>query len=143
MTLTARYRVRVQWSDCDMAQVVYYPHYFRMFDSATHHLMERAGKPIPAMIRDFGIMGLPIVDARAAFKAPCTWGDDLEVESHVAEWRRTSFVVEHTIWKGADTVVEGHEIRIWGLRRRGDPDTLMAGEIPAEFKSIFEPEESS
>ena len=66
MTLKARYKVRVQWADCDIARVVFYPNYFRMFDSATHHLMEQAGKPIPMMIRNDGIMGLPIVDAHAA-----------------------------------------------------------------------------
>ena len=137
MGLKARYEVRVQWGDCDMAQVVYYPGYFRMFDSASHHLMEQAGKPIPEMIRTDGIMGLPIVDAHAAFRLPCTWGDRLEVESRIGEWRNKSFVVKHTIWKGGDVAVEGHEIRIWGLCDPNDPQKSRAGVVPDDFKAAF------
>ena len=137
MTLKARYKVRVQWADCDIARVVFYPNYFRMFDSATHHLMEQAGKPIPMMIRNDGIMGLPIVDAHAAFRLPCTWEDRLEVESRIDEWRTKSFVVAHTIWKGEQIAVEGHEIRIWGLRHPDGSEKMMAGEAPADFKAVF------
>jgi 4-hydroxybenzoyl-CoA thioesterase len=137
VTLKARFKVRVQWADCDMAQVMYYPNYLRMFDSATHHLMEQAGKPIPGMIREYEIIGLPIVDTHAAFKLPCTWGDELEVESFIGEWRRKTFTVNHTIWKDGEAAVEGHEIRMWGLRRPDDPGKMMAGEIPDDFKAVF------
>ena len=41
--LVNRFTVRIEWADCDPAGIVYYPRYFAMFDTATHHLFEAAG----------------------------------------------------------------------------------------------------
>ena len=134
----ARYQVRVQWGDCDGARIIFYPNYFKMFDTSTHHLFEQAGVPIPELMEKYDFIGMPLVDAHSSFKSPSRWGDRLEVESHVAEWRRKSFVVRHVIWNGDVAAAEGEETRVWAKRPPDQPDGLMAGEIPAELIARFE-----
>ena len=138
MTRTTRYAVRVEWGDCDPAGLVFYPNYFRFADCATHHLLETAGMGIPDLVARYGIVGLPLVDAHLEFRSPSRWGDRLEVESRIAEWRRKTFVVSHTIWNGAAAAVQGHEIRVWAISRPDDPKRLGAGEIPAEVVQRYE-----
>lgn len=143
MTRKARYQVRVQWGDCDAAQHMYYPNYFRLFDTSTHNLMEQAGYPLPDIFRDYEIMGMPIVDAQASFRTPCTWGDRLEVESRVSEWRNKSFVISHTVWKDDTVMAEGREIRICACPHPDDPERMVAGLMPPEIKSSLEEDEGA
>ncbi len=138
MSRAARYHIRVQWSDCDAAQHLYYPNYFRLFDSSTHNLMEQAGFPLPDIFRDYEIMGMPIVDAQASFRAPCIWGDRLEVESRVSEWRNKSFVVSHTVWKGDTVMAECREIRICAYPHPDQPERMVAGPMPPEIKASLD-----
>ena len=136
--LSARYQVRVQWGDCDGARIIFYPNYFKMFDTSTHNLFEQAGVPIPELMEKYDFIGMPLVDAHSSFKSASRWGDRLEVESHVAEWRRRTFVVKHVVWNGDVTAVEGEEIRVWAQRPPGDPNGLVASEIPADLIALFE-----
>jgi acyl-CoA thioesterase FadM len=47
------YRQRVEFGDCDPAQVAYYPNFFLWLDRSTHALFETAGVPMqgPGEIR--------------------------------------------------------------------------------------------
>lgn len=135
MSIRTRYKTRVEWGDCDAGDHVYYPNYFRMFDSATHHLMEQAGFPLAQAIKDYDLMGVPIVHVEGDFRTSCECGDHLEVESRIREWRRRSFVIDHTIWKDEEVVARGHEIRVWSIPHPDDPNRPIAGEVPAEIKA--------
>jgi len=57
-----RRTVRIEWGDCDAAGIVFYPRYFAMFDASTHHLFEAAGWKKKELIREFAIIGTPMVD---------------------------------------------------------------------------------
>ena len=138
MSIRTRYKTRVEWGDCDAGQHVYYPNYFRMFDSATHHMFEAAGFPLARVIKDYDVLGMPIVHAEGDFRASCEWGENLEVESHIAEWRGKSFVVSHTIWRGEMVVAEGHEIWVWAARHPDNPSRPVAGEMPPEIRAGLE-----
>jgi len=134
----ARFSYRVLWADCDSNRHMYYPNYFKMFDSSTHNLFEQAGAPVPELLVAYGLRGLFIVDAHAAYKAGCGWGDEIAVESHVSEWKRRTFKVSHALWNGDVLAAEGHEIRVWGMPDPDDPERSAAGEIPAEFRARFD-----
>jgi len=36
------YRLSVEFGDCDPANIVFYPNFYRWFDAATHHLLNDA-----------------------------------------------------------------------------------------------------
>ena len=76
---------RVEWGDCDPAGIVFNPQFFRWFDHGTTMLYEAAGWPKQEMLKRFDAAGCPLVDTRASFKAPCRYGDDVEITTEIVE----------------------------------------------------------
>jgi len=121
---------RIEWGDCDAAGIVFYPRYFALFDAATHHLFEAAGWKHADMRREFGIIGIPMVDTRAKFLIPSSYGDDIVIETRIAALRNSSFDVLHRVWKGEDLAIEASETRVWSGPHPDDPTRLKARPIP-------------
>jgi 4-hydroxybenzoyl-CoA thioesterase len=84
----------------------------------------------------FGIIGYPVVEAKARFIAPIKFGDRIEIASSVKEFRRSSFDVEHRITNQGTLAVEGLETRVW-TGRSADPARLKSQPIPADVKERF------
>jgi len=83
-----RHKIRIEWGDCDPAGIVYYPRYFEYFDTCTAALFESAGLPKRTLFETYGIAGIPMVDTRANFIAPSTFGDDVIVESTITGYSK-------------------------------------------------------
>ena len=81
--LTVTRNVRIEWGDCDPAGIVYFPRYFEYFDQCTAGMFEAVGYRKPALLQTFDIAGFPLVDARANFRMPSKFGDDVR-DSHDA-----------------------------------------------------------
>ena len=97
-TLVHSRRLVIEWGDCDPAGIVFYPRYFAMFDASTAFLFAQAlGMRKAAMIRRFGIVGIPMVDTRARFYTPSAFGDEVSLETRVTTFRRSSFDVHHRL----------------------------------------------
>ncbi len=127
-----RRTVRIEWGDCDAAGIVFYPRYFAMFDASTHSLYEAAGWTKAELRRQFDMIGFPMVDTRAKFLAPSSYGDDILIETRVAALRNSSFDIEHRVWKGATLAIEGFETRVWSGPHPDDPKRLKSRKIPEE-----------
>lgn len=132
--LVNRLNIRIEWGDCDAAGIVYYPRYFAMFDTATHHLFEAAGWKKSELIREFAIIGYPMVDTRAKFLIASTFGDDIVIESRVVAFRRSSFDVEHKAYKpgpdGEALAIEAVDTRVWAGPHPDDAKRLKSQPIP-------------
>lgn len=135
--LTNRKTIHVEWGDCDPAGIVYYPRYFAYFDNCTAALFEAAGLPKHQMLKRYDIVGIPMVDTRARFLAPSKFGDDLVVESQITEWRRSSFDVQHKVFKGDVLAVECSETRVWAVRSKTDPETIEGHPVPQDVMARF------
>jgi len=134
--LTNRQNIRIEWGDCDPAGIVYFPRYFEFFDACTRALFERAGLFKRDMLKKYEIAGIPVVDVKANFKIPSRFGDDVVVDSSVATWGRSSFVVHHRLMKGNAIAIECFETRVWAAHR-GDSEQLEARTIPDAIKAMF------
>ncbi len=134
---TNRRTVRIEWGDCDAAQIVFYPRYFAFFDASTHHLFGAAGFPKPEMLKDPGFIGYPMVDTRAKFYVPSKFGDDIIIESTIAEFRRSSFDVLHKVYKGETLAIEAWETRVWAGPHPDDPDRIKSKPIPQHIIDRF------
>jgi 4-hydroxybenzoyl-CoA thioesterase len=131
-------RIRIQWGDCDPMGIVFFPRYLAMFDDSTHYLFERAlgiNKFNAMLVYDFA--GMPLVDVRARFLLPSRFGDDVDIESKVGEFRRSSFVVEHRLRKGDALAVECFETRVWIRRHPDDPNAMQSQPVPDDVKARF------
>lgn len=135
--LTNRKKILIEWGDCDPAGIVYFPRYFEYCDACTHALFARAGLPKAQMMKTYGIEGIPIVDARGKFLAPSRFGDTVEVESRIVAWGRSSFSVQHRIFRGKEMAAEIDEIRVWVKRARSESGGLKGQAIPQEVKRHF------
>jgi 4-hydroxybenzoyl-CoA thioesterase len=135
--LTNRKTIHVEWGDCDPAGIVYYPRYFAYFDNCTAALFEAAGLPKHEMLKTYGILGIPMVDTRARFLAPSKFGDDIVIESSITEWRRSSFDVQHKVFKGDLLAVECFETRVWAVRSKNDPETIEGQAVPQDVMARF------
>ena len=129
----------IEWSHCDPAGIVFNSRFFEFFDWATWSLFEAVlGVRPPELAGAFGIEGLPLVDASARFIAPARFGDQVELTSQIAEFRRSSFNVEHQLFVRGRLAVEGRETRVWAVRDPADPSALKSQPIPRDVVERFE-----
>ena len=129
----------VEFGDCDPAQIVFYPNFFRWMDAASLHFFAAAGiPPWHKLNGDEGIIGTPLVDAHARFLAPATYGDRIEIETWVEEWRKKSFVMRHVIRRGGTVLVEGKEVRVFARHHPEDPGRIEALTPPEMIRKRLE-----
>jgi 4-hydroxybenzoyl-CoA thioesterase len=131
--------VRIEWGDCDPAGIVFYPRYFAMFDHSTHLLVETAsGLNKYDMMQVYeNFTGYPMVDTRGRFMIPCRFGDDVTIDSTFARIGRSSFEVEHKLFKKGQLCLEGFETRVWVGRDPQDASKIRSKPIPDELVARF------
>ena len=135
--LVSKRTIHIEWGDCDPAGIVYFPRYYEFFDACTNALFEKAGLKKHEMLEKYKILGIPLVETSAKFFVPSSFGDTVAVESRIKEWGKSSFSVEHKLYKGETLAVEGYEKRVWTVRVPGDPKRLRSQEIPREVVDRF------
>ena len=136
--LTNIRRTRIEWCDCDPAGIVFYPRYFEMFDTSTTALIEHAlGMNKIDYLKAYAFAGHPLVEARARFRQPTRFGDQVEIETSLVDCGRSSFKLEHRLSKAGALAVEGFETRVWAVRADDDPTGIKSQPIPAEVLARF------
>ncbi len=61
------------------------------------------------MLEHYSGAGLALLEARAEFKVASQYGEDIDIESEVVEFRRSSFFVEHRVSKKGQPMLKGFE----------------------------------
>lgn len=135
--LKNRKTILIEWGDCDPAQIVYFPRYFAFFDACTTALFKKAGLAKREMLNRYGIIGIPMVEVRASFRAPSRFSDEVEVISEITEFRRSSFLVRHKLFNHGSLAVECFETRVWTRRSPEDPEKMEGAPIPPEVMARF------
>ena len=137
-SFTFHRQLTVEWGQCDPAGIVFKSRFVELFDTCTWLLFEAAlGVKPHELAKTFGIMGIPLVDARANFLKPAKFGDVVEVATQVAEFRRSSFEIEHRLSVNGELAVEGGETRVWAARDKANPEKFGATAIPADVIAKF------
>ena len=134
--LVSQRTVKIEWGDCDPADIVFYPNYFRWFDASTANHFKSAGLPKPELIRRYGVVGFPMVDTSARFHIPNRYGDEVVIETVITRFGTASFNVEHRLLHGGNLSVEGFEKRVL-VKRTEDGDGITSCSVPEEVKSLF------
>ena len=136
--LVYRRQFTVEWGHCDPAGIVFNSRFFEFFDWSAWLLFETAlGVPPNELGTAFGIVGIPLVDAKARFLKPAKFNDVADIASEVSEFRRSSFDVAHRISIGGELAVQGSETRVWAGRDPKDPVKLKGVPIPAAVIAQF------
>jgi 4-hydroxybenzoyl-CoA thioesterase len=90
------------------------------------------------MLETYNGAGLVLLEARAVFKIASHYGEDLEIETGVTEFRRSSFFVHHKVTKAGVLALEGFETRLWTVRDPEDGDKIKSAPMPAEIRAALE-----
>jgi 4-hydroxybenzoyl-CoA thioesterase len=133
----SRRKLAIEWGHCDPAGIVFYPNYFIWFDDCTAHLFASVGLHPSVLFPERGMVGMPLVDAKARFLSPCRFGHVLDAESEVGEWGRSSLKVAHRFYNNGTLAVEGMETRVWAIPHPDDPKRIKASPIPADIIARF------
>jgi 4-hydroxybenzoyl-CoA thioesterase len=125
--------VRVAFGDCDPANIVYFPNFYRWLDQATHDLCEAAGFELTQVRRDRKWVGFPLAEAGARFLRPATINDQLRIETRIKEWRPKVFLLDHRILCDGVLLVQGWQTRFIGVHLADQGGRLAALAIPPAF----------
>lgn len=137
MAATHIHRVQVEFGDCDPAQIVYFPNFFRWFDASTFNFFHSCGlSPWRELEAVHGLIGFPVVDVSCKFVRPATVGDRLEVHTTLEEWRDKSFVIKHELRRDGELLAEGREIRVFAKRDPADSSRIKAVPAPEEIRRM-------
>jgi 4-hydroxybenzoyl-CoA thioesterase len=135
-TFVFRRQMIVEFGHCDPTRMVTPKHLFEYFDNGTWSLFEAAlGVARRDFLDVFGI--LPLVDVRLDCRKTIRFGDEIEIASRIAEFRRSSFDVEHRVTSGGELAVLGGETRVWAVRNKNDPEKISARPLPDEVIARF------
>jgi 4-hydroxybenzoyl-CoA thioesterase len=138
MMLTANRRIEIQFGDCDPAGIIYFPNFYRFFDDATAHLISAAlGMRKRDWIKQYGIVGIPVVNITTDFRAPSRYGDHVDIESTITKVGRASFGVHHRLHNGGTLAAESEETRVWVAPDPHDPDRFLPTQIPDEVRAAM------
>lgn len=130
-----RMNLRVAFGDCDPAQIVYFPNFYRWFDQATHDLCESAGYELVHVRQALGWIGFPVVEAGARFHRPANLNDRLTIETRVREWQARRFLLEHRVVRDGERLADAWQTRFIGIRDAAGGGRLRALEIPPDFRA--------
>lgn len=132
------YHQRVEFGDCDPAQIVWFPNFFRWADAASRNFFMACGLPDwKTTERERGIIGTPLVDIQARFMRPASYGDQLDIVTSISEWRSRSFNTLYQVKRGETLLCEIKDVRVFARRKAGDdPHAIEAVPVPADWKVL-------
>ena len=126
--------VAVEFGDTDPAAIAFYPNFFRWFDASAWRLFAKAGLTFDVFREEFGLIGVPIVEARSKFIKPLRFEDSIEITSYVASWKRKTFDLVHEVRKEGELCAEGLEIRVCAELLEDGSQDIRAVPIPEEIR---------
>jgi acyl-CoA thioester hydrolase len=104
--------VRVRYADTDTMRVVYYANYFQWFESGRIELLRSRG----VVYRDIEEMGIfiPVVEAKANYKSPARFDDQLIVRTRLKEMGNSSVTFENEVYRlpGKELLCTGHTVHV-------------------------------
>ena len=134
--LVSRRDIQIEWGDCDPADIVYFPNYFAWFDAGLMHHFASVGLPKKELLRRYELTGWPLLETKARFMKPSTYGETVVLETQIVKFGRTSFDIDYRIKRGEDTAIECSERRVL-VARDHETDKLKPFAIPEEVKALF------
>lgn len=133
-----RRQLTIAWGDCDPAGIVFNPRFFEFFDVSTWQLFDLALGVKPHQLAGaYGIIGIPLVDARANFIKAVKFGDAAEIATRAVKFGRSSFEIEHRLTVDGELYIEGAETRVWAAKDPTDPDRIKGIPFPPDLIAKF------
>tara|TARA_Y100000766_G_scaffold243898_1_gene222910 strand:+ start:710 stop:1150 length:441 start_codon:yes stop_codon:yes gene_type:complete len=129
-----KYRLKVEWGDCDPYGIVFYPNFYKWMDNAQWNYFKKINQSISKLEKLYNIKGLPLLHTEAKFLSACKREDILNVETSLVKITNSTLKLQHIIKRKSKIVCVGYEIRIWAEENNGN---IISKAIPTEVKKVF------
>ena len=129
-----RYKIIVNWGDCDPAGIVFYPNFYKWMDEAHWHYFKKIDQSILELKKQYKIIGLPLLKTSGIYYKPCKQGDTLEIETRLIELNNSSLRLQHIIYSKDLIASIGYETRIWA-KKKGTK--ISSHPIPGIIKDVL------
>ena len=131
----AETRVRVRYAETDQMGVVYHANYFVWFEVGRVEFIRTLGLDYKRMEAEEGAL-IAVVDARARYKAPARYDDDLVVRTALAGVRGSIVRFVYKVVRAEDNALlcEGETVHLVvgrDMRRRAMPESYAARFVEA------------
>jgi acyl-CoA thioester hydrolase len=125
------YRLRVRYSECDQQGVVFNAHYFAWFDDALTEVWRDVVVPYKEMVAS-GI-DVVVAEARARFRAPARFDDEIELQWWVTRLGNTAMTTRIDVTRQSQLLVEGEMRHVFV-----HAGTSEKREIPSDYRTKLE-----
>lgn len=100
----------MRWSECDPANIVYFPHYLTYFELGSLDYLRSRGADWTAIGRHFGYYSFPRVEAHARYRGSARYNDVIAVHTWVGDVARKIVTFDFQIHRPSDGafLTEGH-----------------------------------
>jgi 4-hydroxybenzoyl-CoA thioesterase len=106
-------------------------------DSASLAFFMACGvSPRRELVKTRGIIGTPLLEIHTKFYKPATYGETLEVHTHVEAWAAKTLRQKHVVQRDGVVLCEGTEVRAFCIRDPENPDRIKAIPVPEDIKTL-------
>jgi acyl-CoA thioester hydrolase len=102
--------LRVRWTECDPAGIVYFAHYLTYFELGTFEYLRSRGANWGLIRERYGFQSVPRVEAHARYKSSARYDDLIAVHTRIGDISRKVITFESQVYRQADRrlLAEGH-----------------------------------
>ncbi len=130
------HNVKVYYEDTDAGGVVYYANYLKYLERARTEALSTIGLSNTKIKNDFGAL-IIVKSCNIEYKKSAYLEDDLQIKSFVDSTSKTSFLMNQSIFKDEELIVEAKILLVF-INEKFKPI-----KIPEKILSDFQPYTSS
>tara|TARA_B100000427_G_scaffold175500_1_gene145961 strand:+ start:982 stop:1377 length:396 start_codon:yes stop_codon:yes gene_type:complete len=113
------FKLKVYYEDTDSGGVVYYANYLKFLERARSELIYSFGLSNKKLLKEYDTL-IIVKSCNIQYKKPAKLEDELEIDSKIKSFTKTSFTVDQTI-KRKEEIISLAEIVLVTVDKSGKP----------------------
>ena len=113
------FKLKVYYQDTDSGGVVYYANYLKFLERARSELIYSFGLSNKKLLKEYDTL-IIVKSCNIQYKKPAKLEDELEIDSKIKSFTKTSFTIDQTI-KRKEEIISLAEIVLVTVDKSGKP----------------------
>ena len=113
------FKIKVYYEDTDSGGVVYYANYLKFLERARSELIYSFGLSNKQLLKEYDTL-IIVKSCNIQYKKPAKLEDELEIDSKIKSFTKTSFTIDQTI-KRKEEIISLAEIVLVTVDKSGKP----------------------
>tara|TARA_Y100000992_G_scaffold286773_1_gene238968 strand:- start:2159 stop:2563 length:405 start_codon:yes stop_codon:yes gene_type:complete len=113
------FKLKVYYEDTDSGGVVYYANYLKFLERARSELIYSFGLSNKKLLKEYDTL-IIVKSCNIQYKKPAKLEDELEIDSKIKSFTKTSFTIDQTI-KRKEEIISLAEIVLVTVDKSGKP----------------------